>query len=253
MVGINDRSLVLKHVAFVCAMTMEIIPLKRRLSLNKTVIGSLEFYAGSLGERPVVAIVTGIGSELAAEGVERLVEAIEIEQVVVVGITGAVDNETPIGTLILPAVVVNGTTGVEYRPRQLGGGNPTGKMWTSDELIKDLDVIARLRANGVIALDMETAIIAEICQRHKIPWSVFRAVSDRASEVSLDDEVIHLINQDGIFNFKLIGAFFVKHPGRLPALARLAKDAKLAAEHAATAAVTAISQPSRHAPFSQGT
>jgi hypothetical protein len=110
-----------------------------------------------------------------------------------------------------------------------------------------------LRANGVIALDMETAIIAEICQRHKIPWSVFRAVSDRASEVSLDDEVIHLINQDGIFNFKLIGAFFVKHPGRLPALARLAKDAKLAAEHAATAAVTAISQPSRHAPFSQGT
>ena len=250
-VGVNDRSLVLKRVAFVCAMPMEIIPLKRRLSLKKTVIGSLEVYAGLLGDRPVVAIVTGIGSVLAAEGVERLVEAIDIEQVVVVGITGAVDNETPIGTLVLPAVVVNGTTGAEYRPKQLGGGNPRGKMWTSDELITDLDVIARLRANGVIALDMETAVIAEICQRRNIPWSVFRAVSDRATEVSLDDDVFQLINRDGTFNIKMIGAFFVKHPGRLPALARMAKDAKLAAEHAAAAAVTAVSQRSRHAPFSQ--
>ncbi|MFI5035111.1 MAG: hypothetical protein ACHQFZ_02775 [Acidimicrobiales bacterium] len=243
----------LKGVAFVCAMPMELNPLKRRLSLEKTVIGSLEVYAGSLGDRPVVAIVTGIGSVLAAEGVERLVEAIDIERVVVVGITGAVDNETPIGTLVLPEVVVNGATGAEYRPDRLGEGNPRGKMWTSDELITDLDVIARLRANGVISLDMETAAIAEICQRRNIPWSVFRAISDRATEASLDDEVFQLINRDGSFNVKMIGAFFVKHPGRLPALARIAKDAKLAAEHAAAAAVSAVSKPLCPAPFSQDT
>jgi hypothetical protein len=100
---------------------------------------------------------------------------------------------------------------------------------------------------------METAAIAEICQRRNIPWSVFRAVSDRATEVSLDDDVFHLINRDGTFNIKTIGAFFMKHPGRLPALARLAKDAKLAAEHAATAAVNAVSQRLRQAPFSKDT
>ena len=61
-----------------------------------------------------------------------------------VGITGAVDEETPIGALVLPEVVVNGATGAEYRPKQLGGGTPKGKMWTSDELITDLDVIARI-------------------------------------------------------------------------------------------------------------
>jgi adenosylhomocysteine nucleosidase len=242
-----------KRVAFVCAMPMELVPLKRKLSLEKTLVGSLEVYAGWLGDRPVVAIVTGIGSVLATEGFERLVEAIDIDQVVVVGITGAVDDETPIGTLVLPEVVVNGTTGAEYRPNQLDGGKPTGKMWTSDELITDLDVIARLRTNGVISLDMETAAIAEICHLRNIPWSVFRAISDRATEVSLDDEVFHLINRDGTFNIKKIGAFFVKHPRRLPVLARLAKDAKLAAEHAATAAINAVSQPSRDAPFSPDT
>jgi len=244
---------VLKRVAFVCAMPMELTPLRRKLSLEKTVIGTLEVYAGSLGDRPVVAIVTGIGSVLAAEGVERLVEAIDVEHVVVVGVTGAVDSETPIGTVVLPEVVVNGATGAEYQPDRLGGGDPKGKMWTSDELITNLDVIDRLRADGVISLDMETAAIAEICQRRNIPWSVFRAISDRATEVSLDDEVFQMINRDGTFNVTMIGAFLVKHPRRLPALARMAKDAKLAASHAAAAAVSAISRPSPSAPFSQDT
>jgi adenosylhomocysteine nucleosidase len=240
----------LKPVAFVCAMPMEIIPLKRKLALKKTVIGSCEVYAGSLDGRRVVAIVTGIGSTLAAQGVERLADAIDIDQVVVVGITGAIDEDTPIGTVVLPAVVVNGDTGAEYRPSQLGGGTPMGKMWSSDELITDFDVITRLRASGVISLDMETATIAEICQRRNIPWSVFRAVSDRATDVSLDSQVLDLINRDGTLNIKMIGFFLLKHPGRWPVLALLAKDAKLAAERAAVAAVYAVSQSSRRAPFS---
>jgi nucleoside phosphorylase len=222
-------------------MPLEVVPLKHRLSLEKTTVGPVEVYAGWLGARPVVAIVTGIGNVLAAEGVEHL-EAIDIERVVVVGIAGAIDGETPLRTLVLPAMVVNGATGVEYRPSQIGRGSPKGTMWTSDELITDQDELAHLRANGVIALDMETAVIAEICQRRNVAWSVFRAVSDRATDAILDDEVLHLINRDGTFNIKLICAFVVKHPGRLPALARVARDAKLAAEHAAAAAVTAVSQ-----------
>jgi adenosylhomocysteine nucleosidase len=231
----------LKPVAFVCAMPMELTPLTRMLSLEKTVVGSLEVYAGSLGDRAVVAIVTGIGSLLAAEGVERLVGAIDVEHVVVVGITGALDNDTPIGAVVMPAVVVNGATGAEYRPRRLGGDTPSGKMWTSDELITDLAVIAHLRADGVIALDMETATVAEFCQGRGIPWSVFRAVSDRATEVSLDDEVLQMINRDGTLNGRKIIAFVLKHPGRLSSLARMAKDARLAADRAAAAAVSALS------------
>jgi adenosylhomocysteine nucleosidase len=234
---------VLKPVAFVCAMPMEIVPLKRQLSLETAAIGSFEFYTGQLGDRPIVAIVTGIGSVLAAEGVERLLEAIDVEHVVVVGITGAVDSDTPVGTLVQPMVVVNGATGTEYRPTHLGKGSPNGKMWTSDQLITDLDVVTGLRATGVIALDMETAVIAEVCERHNVRWSVFRAISDRATEAGLDDDVFRLVNSDGTFNVKRIGAFFVKHPGRLPSLARLAKDARRAANHAAAAAVNALSQP----------
>ena len=79
-----------------------------------------------------MAIVTGMGTSLAAEKFRLLLDAVEIERVVVVGITGAVEDETPIGTLVLPEVVVNGASGAEYRPHPLGPGRACGKMWTTD-------------------------------------------------------------------------------------------------------------------------
>jgi adenosylhomocysteine nucleosidase len=231
-----------KRVAFVCAMPMELSPLKRKLSLEKTRIGSLEVHAGTLDGRPVVAVVTGMGTALATAEVERLLEAVEVERVVVVGITGAVQDETPIGTLVHPEVVVNSATGAEYRPERLGQDVASGKMWTTDVLITDLDEIAGLRAEGVISLDMETAAIAEVCERHSIPWSVFRAISDRATDGSVNEEVFRLSNQDGTPNAKAIAAYVLKRPGRVPAMARMAKEAKLATERAAAAAISAVSQ-----------
>ena len=230
------------RLAFICAMPMELAPLTKKLSLAKTEIGGVGVHAGTLDDRQVVAIVTGMGTKLAREGTERLLDAVPVERVVVVGITGAVENETPIGTLILPEVVVNGATGAEYRPEPLAEGTPNGKMLTGDELLIDADVLADLRAKGVVSLDMETAVIAEICEQRGIPWSVFRVISDRASDGSIDEEVFRLSNQDGTPNRRAIIRYFAKHPGRIPTMARLAKGATQATKAAAAAAIRAARQ-----------
>jgi adenosylhomocysteine nucleosidase len=230
------------RIAFICAMPMEARPLVRKLSLQKTEVDGLPVKSGTLGGHEVVAIVTGMGTKLAVEGTERLLNAVSVDRVLVVGITGAVENDTPIGTLILPEVVVNSATGKEYRPAPLGAGRTAGKMWTTDKLITESDVIAGLRAQGVVSLDMETAAIAEVCERRGIPWSVFRVISDRATDGSIDEEVFHLSNQDGTPNGPAIARYFLKHPGRLPRMARMAKGAKLATETAADAAIRACSE-----------
>jgi adenosylhomocysteine nucleosidase len=230
------------RLAVICAMPMELAPLTKKLSLAKTEIGGVGVHAGTLDDRQVVAIVTGMGTKLAREGTERLLDAVPVERVVVVGITGAVENETPIGTLILPEVVVNSATGAEYRPEPLAEGTPNGKMLTGDELLIDADVLADLRAKGVVSLDMETAVIAEICEQRGIPWSVFRVISDRASDGSIDEEVFRLSNQDGTPNRRAIIRYFAKHPGRIPTMARLAKGATQATKAAADAAIRAARQ-----------
>jgi len=226
-------------IAFICAMPMELRPLVRKLSLRRTQIGSLAAHRGSLGRLDVVATVTGMGTRLARRGTERLLDAVAIDKVVVVGITGAVDDVTPIGTLVLPEVVVDAATGTEYRPSAVGPGTARGKMWTGDELLTDLDVIAGLRDRGVVSLDMETAAIAEVCQARGIPWSVFRVISDRATDGSVDQEVFHLSHQDGTPNWAAVARYFLTHPGRIPRMARLAKGARLATEAAADAAIRA--------------
>jgi len=220
-------------------MPMELEPLVRKLELEESRIGEVPVHVGTLDDRRVVAIVTGMGTELATKGTTALLDAVAVERVVVVGITGAVENETPIGTLVLPELVVNGATGAQYRPALLGPGTAMGTMWTTDTLITDANEIAGLRARGVVSLDMETAAIAALCEARGIPWSVFRVISDRASDGSIDEEVFRLSNQDGTPNNEAIERYFAEHPERIEAMATLAEGALLATETAADAAIAA--------------
>ena len=224
-------------IAFVCAMPMELRPLRRRLRLRKAGLG----YAGRIGDREVVAVVTGMGTGLAHAVTVQLLDTVDVEWVIVVGITGAIENETPIGTLVLPELVVNGADGSQHRPRPLRLGSAHGKMWTTDELLLDPAVHADLRARGVVSLDMETAAVAKVCDERGVPWSVVRAISDRASDGSLDPEIVGLSHPDGRANFSAAARYLVRHPGAVPRLVRLARGSKLATKRAADAAIRAIS------------
>jgi adenosylhomocysteine nucleosidase len=223
-------------IAFMCAMPMELRPLRRRLRLRKSELG----YAGWIGDRPVTAVITGIGTALAHAATVRLLDEVDVERVIVVGIAGAIENQTPIGALVLPEFVVSGADGSEHRPTPLRVGNAHGKLWTSDELLLDPAVLADLRAHGVVALDMETAAIAKVCDEHDVPWSVVRAISDRAGDGTVDGETVGLTHPDGRPNVSAVARYLVRHPDALPRLVRLGKGAKLAAARAAETAINAL-------------
>ena len=223
-------------IAFMCAMPMELRPLRRRLRLRKSELG----YAGWIGDRPVTAVITGIGTALAHAATVRLLDEVDVERVIVVGIAGAIENQTPIGALVLPELVVSGADSSEHRPTPLRVGNAHGKLWTSDELLLDPALHAKLRAAGVVALDMETAAIAKVCDEHDVPWSVVRAISDRAGDGTVDGETVGLTHPDGRPNVSAVARYLVRHPDALPRLVRLGKGAKLAAARAAETAINAL-------------
>ena len=228
-------------VALVCAMPMELRPLTRRLRLRKAELGGGPARVGALADgRPVVAIVTGMGTQLAAAGMARLFRAVTPTQVVVVGITGAVDDETPIGSVVLPERVIDHATGREHQHQLLGPGQVRGAMWTTDVITTAAELPA-LRAQGVVSLDMETAAIALACEDHGVPWTVLRAISDRPTDGSVDDEVFHLSRPDGSPDGRAVARYLLRHPGRIPGLVRMGRGARLATERAADAALSALS------------
>ena len=217
---------------------MELRPLRRRLGLRKTGVG----YTGRIGDRAVIAVVIGIGTASAAGATARLLDAADVEWVIVVGITGALETDVPIGTLVLPDRVVNGVTGSAHRPRSLGIGDDHGTTWTTDELLLDPAVHADLRARGVVSLDMETAAVAQVCDERGVAWSVVRAVSDRVGDGSVDAEILNLTRPDGTAKLSAVAHFLRRHPGAVPRLVRLANGSRLAAARAADAAITAVSR-----------
>src|ERR1700729_2066711 len=219
-------------------MPMELRPLRRRLLLRNAGSG----YVGNVGDRAVTAIVTGIGTALAGSATARLLDAVDVEWVVVVGITGAIDDDTPIGALVLPEQIVNSADGSVYRPTPLRVGNAHGTMWTTDELLTDRAMRADLRSRGVVSLDMETAAIAKVCDQRGVAWSVVRAISDRAGDGTVDAEIAGLTHSDGTANPAAVARYLVRHRNALPRLVRLAKGSKLAAGQAANAAIMAVSR-----------
>lgn len=218
-------------------MPMELRPLRRRLGLRKIRLG----YAGRVGDREVIAVVIGMGTAMARAATVRLLDAVDVEWVIVVGIAGAIENRTPIGTLVLPELVVDSANGTQYRPKPLRVGDARGTMWTTDELLLDPAVHTELRARGVVSLDMETAAVAKVCDERGVPWSVVRAISDRATDGTVDAEIVGLIDPDGRANFSAVARYVVSHAGALPRLVRLARGSKLATERAADAAIRAVS------------
>jgi nucleoside phosphorylase len=195
---------------------------------------------GAIGRTEVVATITGIGTGAAERAAERILDAARVDHLVVVGIAGGIGPSVEIGDLIVPDLVLDHSTGAEYRPAVLGDFAARGTLATSGMLITDRNEIARLAERGVIAIDMETSAIAKVCERRGCPWSVFRAISDRADDGSTDAAILELAGPDGGPNLPALARFLLTRPWRIPLLARLARGLEIATSAAAAAAVAAL-------------
>jgi adenosylhomocysteine nucleosidase len=229
------------RVGLLAPMRQELAPLVRRLSLRRAETDTA-LYVGLAGRVEVVAAMTGIGTQAAAAATERLLAATKLDHVMVVGIAGGVDADQPIGTLIAPEVVVECTTGHEYRPVQLGALAPRGRLVTSDQLVTGEDEAAELKRSGVVGLDMETAAIAAVCERRGCPWSVFRAISDRVTDGTTDPAVLALAGPDGSGDARAVARYLLARPWRIVRLTRLALGTLRAANAAADAAIRACAR-----------
>jgi nucleoside phosphorylase len=218
-------------------MPSELRPLRRPLSLGPASAGGLR--AGSLGRLEIVAGTTGIGTERAARAAERVLAAAPVDHLVVVGVAGGIGASVAVGDLVVPERVVDLASGREHRPAPLGASPPAGALATADGLRGPAE-IARLGEQGFVAIDMETAAIAAVCERRGCPWSVFRGISDRADDGSTDAAIFALAGPDGSPDLAAVCRLLITRPGRIPQLVRLGRGLSLATRAAADAALRAL-------------
>jgi adenosylhomocysteine nucleosidase len=220
-------------------MQPELQPIVRRLGLT----GGDGLYRGlAPGDVEVVAMLTLIGMENAARAAERMLEH-RVDHVMVVGIAGGVDPDVlTIGEVVSPESVVRRATGRATKPATLGSTVAKGTLSCGDDLITDPAKLAEMGAAGVIAVDMETAAIGEVCEDAGVDWSVYRSISDFAGEGLVDEALLTMMTPDGTSEAESVARFLEQYPDRKQALERLAHDMEAATEAAAAAAVAALTR-----------
>ncbi|NTU65181.1 MAG: 5'-methylthioadenosine/S-adenosylhomocysteine nucleosidase [Chloroflexi bacterium] len=228
------------RIAILAPMRSELRPLVRLLSLKQARSGDRNLYWGTLGRAEIVATTTGIGTRAAVRTAERILDAIPVQHLVVVGIAGGLGPSVDIGDLVVPELVIDLATGTKYRPSVIGDAKARGTLATSNEVLIDRVEAARLERQGVIAVDMETAAIAAVCESRACPWSVFRAISDRAGDGPIDPAMLGLAGPDGEPNLRALMRFVLMNPKGVPNLARLGRGLRLATNAAASGAVSAL-------------
>lgn len=180
---------------YVAAMRFEAAALLRRLDRKRRFRDpeGLPVVAGSLGGRPAVVAISGIGERAArkaAEACVRLAGRGRCRRVVWVGIAGGLSPDLRVGDLIAARAVL----APDRRCVDLDGalvsaavarGCRAGVLVTAPGLIAGADARAALwrRAGspGLAAVDMESWPAAQVLHAAGVPLAVLRAVSDTAA------------------------------------------------------------------------
>ena len=169
--------------------------------------GGLEFTKGKIGPHEIVLLQCGIGKVNAAMGTMVLIDAYQPDCVVSTGCAGGIDNRLRVMDVVVSRELtyhdVDCGAGlgcelgqVQGLPRYfqgdpklvatamgLNGGDTTihaGLICTGDQFVtspSSLAVIKKHFPEGM-AVDMESAAIAQVCYLQKKPFVSFRVISD---------------------------------------------------------------------------
>jgi adenosylhomocysteine nucleosidase len=186
-----------------------------------------------------VATMTGIGMAAATDATHRILDDGPLDCVIVVGIAGGIEPGQEIGDVLVPEAVLHSGTGSTYAPAALGGHTPRGKIRCGDDFLTDHGVLAALVDDGFVALDMETAAVAAVCEARGVQWTAFRSISDRQSDGLVDTEVWEMTQIDGSADEDQLTRYLQENPEAAARLAQMAADMEIAVNAAAAAAIRA--------------
>ena len=166
--------------------------------------GPQEFLVGTVGESRVVLLQCGIGKTNAATGVTNLIMTFQPDCIISTGVAGGIDTRLDVMDVVVGKEVCyhDVNCGDDCDPGQVQGlpklfeGDERlvsisatlttdvhivpGLICTGDQFITnrdELDTIKGKYPDG-LAVDMESAAIAQVCHLWNIPFLSFRIISD---------------------------------------------------------------------------
>ena len=197
-------------IGIIAAMQEEMNEIKKIMNnVQEKTIYELKFYEGTINNKNIVLVESGVGKVNAARTTQVLIDNYKIDAVINVGSAGSANQELQIGDIVIGKTLVQHDFDITAFGHPKGYISNVGERIKSDEnLIKSMEqTIENLQnkefkikigtiASGDIfctepkmkekirdkfnadAIEMEGAAIAQVCKLDNVPVLVIRSISD---------------------------------------------------------------------------
>ena len=193
---------------------------------------------GRFHDHTVAIVQSGVGQEAAASATADLLRVRRPEWVISAGFAGGLTGEMRRGDILMADSVVDSEghalqLGLRIDPDALEGspGVHAGRLLTVDQLVRGDDQRQQLHAeHSALAVDMETAAVAQVCRDSQVRCISVRIISDTVGDV-LPPEIERLLDQES--TAARVGAALgalVRRPSAAKDLWKLKEDAVRAAD-----------------------
>lgn len=219
-------------IAVIAAMDSEVSAIVSKMNAEAKKIHGIEFYEGTLENKDVVVMKSGVGKGNAAMSTTILLEHYPVEQIVNIGTAGGLkENEN-----ILDAVLSERVVQHDFDTSPIDGEAGIGLYYDADPkllaiceaALKDLDVTVHkgLVASGdqfiageatknlcdkfpdAMCAEMEAGAIAQVSAHYQVPFVILRSLSDVAckpdSHMDFQEYVKHASERSAMITQELM-------------------------------------------------
>jgi adenosylhomocysteine nucleosidase len=174
------------------------------------------------------ALVTGMGRKNSERKILQRLEQPAPNLVVTCGFAGALNPRFKIGD-----VVFDEDAGCRLAEILKHSGALPAKFYCAPRVATTAAEKTALRqSTGADVVEMESAVIREVCRAKKIPSATIRVVSDTANQ-DLPLDFNALMTPAQTISFPKLALALVKSPGRIPKLMELQRNTRFAAQQLA--------------------
>jgi adenosylhomocysteine nucleosidase len=206
----------------------------RALNMEKVTMSNVILQRAHIGRATVDFVITGMG----AANAERVADSVISKTYsfcIVCGFAGALKSSAKLGNIVVPEKVQHHATRQTEicDPDLLTRASENGATRIATLLTTDHVVNTATEKNCLSALaeavDMESFAILQAANKKIVPCAILRVISD-SFDRDMPAELDTIVDPQGHVKIAGVVRYVAKHPLMVPALVRLGRDSKSAAE-----------------------
>jgi adenosylhomocysteine nucleosidase len=172
-------------------------------------------------------VAIGGGTAVGAESAARELVGQGATALVSFGLAGGLDPALRPGDVVVPSFLLVDGLRLPTNPTLLGKASDGTLLCGQVAVANAADKRYLFEMTGAASVDLESGAVARVAMEHGLPFAALRAICDPA-ERSLPSAALAALDARGTIGLLRVVRSVAAHPGQLPTLLALARDAAAA-------------------------